>query len=170
MGFVALSRLLQEMEALGLVRDDIRDAANFCLAKELIEVDTGSLNAIRERDSIKATASGWAHLRLLSSRLEYIASVLPTTPLDDRALSARVFDLMQTENRTGKLPFYQAVRIVEGFESYLRSQIQELAAHPGFGSRPQSGSAYVLGKIGDALTYARRENDKTTGQADLLDL
>jgi hypothetical protein len=157
------------MEGLGFVSEDTRDAASFCLVKGLIEVDTSSSEVIRSRDSIKASASGWAHMRILSSRVEYLASVLPTTPLSDKQLSARVFDLMQMENRTGHLHFHQAVQSVESFGTYLRAQERKLAAHPGFGGRSRSGSAYILAKIQEALTHARRENAKLTGQADLLD-
>ena len=86
-GFVALTRLTTLMESLGFVRSDIRDAVHYCVVKELLEVDTSSMDTVRDRDSLKATASGWAHMRILSSRVEYIASVLPTTPMNDKLLS-----------------------------------------------------------------------------------
>ena len=170
MGYVALSRLLLEMESLGFVRSDVKDAALFCLKKELIEVDTSASDIIRDRDSIKATASGWAHMRLLSSRLEYAAAVLPTTPLDDRQLSARIYDFMQTEMRFGRMPYNQAISLVEAFEGYLRRQGGMLASHPGFGGRKQSGTDYVLAKLREAVKFARRENSPVAAQADLLDL
>ena len=169
MGFVALSRLLLEMEILGFVSGDVKEAALFCLKKELIEVDTSSPDRIRDRDSIKTTASGWAHLRLLSSRLEYVVSVLPTTPLDDKQLSARVYDLMQTEARFGKLSLGQSIALLEAFEHYLRCQSNELAAHSGFASRRQSGTSYILDKVAEAIRFARRENSQSSVQADLLD-
>lgn len=169
MGFVALSRLLLEMENLGFVRADVKEAALFCLNKELIEVDTSSSDTIRDRDSLKTTASGWAHMRLLSSRLEYVASVLPTTPLDDKQLSARVYDLMQMELRLGSLPQNQATSLVEGFERYLQHQSSGLAAHPGFANRRQSGTSYIVGKVQEAIKFARREDSMNSGQADFLD-
>jgi hypothetical protein len=109
-------------------------------------------------------------MRLLSSRIEYVASVLPTTPLNDSHLSARIFDLMQTENRSGRPLFHQSVQVVEGFQRYLRRQSQEFLVHPGFADRQRSGSGYILGKLQDALTYARRENAAKSAQADLLDM
>ncbi len=169
MGFVAMPRLLMEMESRGFVRADVENAAHFCLSKELIEVETSSIHVIRPNDSIKASASGWAHMRLLSSRMEYLAAVLPTTPINDKTLSARVFDLMQGENRTGFIHYHQAVAVVEGFEAYLRKQEQALRAHPGFADQKASGAKYVLGKVQEALKFARNENAQLTGQADLLD-
>lgn len=170
MGFIALPRLLLEMEMRGFVREDIRDAAKFCLQKELIEVDTSSIDSIRDRDSVKATASGWAHMRLLSARIEYLSAVLPTTPINDKQLAARAFDLMQVENRTGHIHLHQAVGMVEGFESYLRKQERQLALHPGYDDLQKTGSKYILSKVGEALTFARKETAQISGQADLLDL
>jgi len=170
MGFVALSRLLLEMESIGFVREDVVQASVYLLKKELIEVDTSSPTSIRDRDSIKATASGWAHMRLLSSRVEYISSILPTTPIADSQLYARIFDLMEKESRAGRALYHQNVHAIESFEAYMRGQYQELSAHPGFANRKQSGSTYVLSKIGEALTFARRESARASGQADLLDM
>jgi len=170
MGFVALSRILLEMEDLGFVRSDVKEAALFCLKKELIEVDTSSLEDLRDKDSVKATASGWAHIRLLSSRLEYVAAVLPTTAIDNKQLSARVYDLMQTEQRFGRMPYNQSIAVVEAFESYLRSQNALISVHPGAAHRRLSGSAYIISKVQEAIRFARRENGTGVPQADLLDL
>jgi hypothetical protein len=170
MSFVALSRMLLEMEGLGFVRSDVKEAALFCLKKELIEVDTSSLEELGDKDSVKATASGWAHIRLLSSRLEYVAAVLPTTAIDDKQLSARVYDLMQTEQRFGRMPYNQAITVVQGFESYLNRQSALISAHPGAAQRRLSGSAYIISKVQEAIRFARRENGPGVPQADLLDL
>jgi len=170
MGFVASPRVLFELESFGFVRPDIMDAARFCLVKGLIDVETSSQDIVRERDSIKASASGWAHMRILSSRVEYLAAVLPTTPLNDKTLSARIFDLMQLENRTGLVSFQRSLQIVEGFETYLTRQDTDFLSHPGYAGRGKSGAKYILSKIREALTFGRRESAKVTGQADSLDL
>jgi hypothetical protein len=170
MGFVALSRVLLEMEDLGFVRSDVKQAALFCLKKELIEVDTSSLETIRDKDSVKATASGWAHIRLLSSRLEYVASVLPTTAIANQQLSARIYELMQTEQRFGRMPYNQSIDVVQAFEHYLRDQSELIAAHPGSSHRRQSGSAYIISKVQEAIAFARRESASSAPQVDLLDL
>lgn len=170
MGFVALSRLLEIMEARGFVREDTLDSVRFCLSKGLAENETASPEITREGDCIKASASAWAHMRLLCSRVEYLAAVLPTTPIDDERLSARVFDLMQQENRSGKVRSHQSVALVTDFYEYLRKQEVGLRSHPGFSDAERSGSKYVLSKIEEALAFARTENAKVSGQPDLLDL
>lgn len=169
MGFVAMSRLLADLEAMGFVQSDLREACGFALSKELIEVETSSLTQIRDIDCVKATAGGWAHLRLLSSRLEYLAAILPTTPIDDDKFASRIYDLMQTENRTGRPSFQRYVALVEELERYLRHQYQSLLVHPGYADLKQSGGQYLLGKVQEALNFARREPASGPTQLDLLD-
>jgi len=169
MGYVAMSRVLADLQALGFVRSDVHDACKFALTKELIEVETSSLTSIRDVDCIKATAGGWAHMRLLSSRIEYLASILPTTAVDDDKLAAHVYDLMQTENRIGRPSLNRYIAIVEELEVYLRHQYERLRFHPGYADLPASGAAYLLGKVQEALSFARKERSQGPGQLDLLD-
>jgi hypothetical protein len=109
-------------------------------------------------------------MRILSGRVEYLAAVLPTTPMNDKSLSAKIFDMMKVESRTGQSSFQRSIQIVEGFESYLKKQSTDFSANPGFAGRPKSGSGYILSKVQDALTFGRKESAKVTGQPDLLDL
>jgi hypothetical protein len=71
-------------------------------------------------------------MRILSGRVEYLAAVLPTTPMNDKSLSAKIFDMMQVESRTGQSSFQRSIQIVEGFESYLKKQSTDFSANPGF--------------------------------------
>jgi hypothetical protein len=160
MGFVGLPRLLFHVETLGYVKEDIVSAAKFCLSKGLVEVETSSNDVIREQDCMKATASGWAHMRILASRLEYLGSVLPTTPINDDAFSSRIFDVMQMENRTARLGFHQLTELVRRFDIYLRTQKNSLDIHPGYAANSKNGASYILQKIEEALKFARRESSK----------
>jgi len=169
MGYLSFERCISHMESLGFVRTDAKDASMFCLQKGLIEVDTSSETEIREIDCVKASASGWAHMRILSSRLEYIASILPTTPMNDKALSSRIFERMQAEHNSGYISLHQSISLVEGFLRYLREQRASFGMHPGFSTRERSGTDYVIKKIEEALSFARRESNSISGQADLLD-
>jgi hypothetical protein len=169
MGYVAMSRLLLDMEGLGFVRSDIQDACKFALTKELIEVETSSLTTIRDIDCIKATAGGWAHMRLLSSRIEYLASLLPTTAIDNDKFAAQVYDVMQVENRTGRPSLHRYIALVEQLQVYLRQQHDQLRVHPGYADLKNSGAAYILEKVEEALSFARRERSQSPAQLDLLD-
>jgi hypothetical protein len=108
-------------------------------------------------------------MRLISSRLEYLASVLPTTAMNDARLRARVHDLMQLEIRHGDVYVGQMVGVVELFNAYLRQQHEALLAHPGYADMKESGAKYILSKIEEALRFARRAGDAMPTPADLLD-
>lgn len=170
MGFVAIPRLKEDMEQLGFVQEDVHEALIYALRKGLIEADTSSTKTLRERDCVKSTASAWAHLRVLASRIEYLWAVLPTTPLSDEELANSVFDLMQIEARHGSLYLAQMSRSVALLKRYLTAQAAEQAKFPGFTARSRSGTTYLLAKMDEAMNYARREQPKPTGQIDWLDV
>lgn len=108
LGFVAVSRVQSHLELIGFVDRDVMHACHYLLSSELVEADSATALTLSSTDSVKATASGWVHMRLLAARSEYVWGVLPTTALNDRALDARIFDLMQTEARHGSLFASQA--------------------------------------------------------------
>ena len=168
LGFVSMSRLKDELENMGFVRSDIEEAIRFGLKYELIEADSSIATTIGDADCMKATASGWAHMRILSSRLEYVSAVLPTTLLNNDNLCARIFDLMQSENRFGHLYLSQQLQLVEEFYTYLQEQYNTLKLHPGYAKRPASGARYILDKVAEAVNVARRPQ-VGGGRADLLD-
>lgn len=167
MGFVALERLLQEMEFLGFVRSDTQDAVKYAVRRELIELDTLSLREVRATDCLKATASGWAHMRILSERIEYIASILPTTSIDDDQLSDQIFDGMQTELRVGNPTLSRMTSLATSFLQYLRRQHSAQLAFPGYAHLNGGGGSYVIGKVEAALSFHRMQ--QATAQPDLLD-
>ncbi|MBL4620442.1 MAG: hypothetical protein JKX88_10145 [Marinicaulis sp.] len=169
MGYLSVCRIKDSLESFGFIREDIHAACHFALKKELVEADTAAISTLEDKDCIKATASGWAHLRILSSRIEYLSSILPTTAICDDPFSDRIFDRMQLENKHGRLLFSQSIQLVEQFEHYLKSQYADLSSHPGYADKEKSGAAYVIRKIGEAVTFARKENSKDGTQMDWLD-
>ena len=169
LGFVAVSRLQSHLERLGFVGRDVMSACQHLLAKELIEAESATALTLTPSDSIKATASGWIHMRLLSARSEYVWGVLPTTSMNDRGLEARVFDLMQTESRHGNLYGSQANTVVEHFHRYLQAQHNTLRNYPGYSSPGQTGSPYIIQKVSEAVRL-ERSHALTPTQPDLLDI
>ena len=170
MGFVSVERVLERLEAFGFVRDDIFQAVLYLIRKELVEADSSTSATLCHSDSIKATASGWAHLRILSSRAEYVSSVLPTTPINDPKVVARVADLMQIESRYGSLERPQVAGVVRDFQRYLQDQLKTLRVHPGYAMPGQNGAAYILSKIGEALEFERTGSVLPRTEVDWLDL
>lgn len=170
MGYVSAERVLEHLEKYGFVRDDIFQAILYLVKKELVETDSATATTLSHSDAVKATASGWAHLRILSSRAEYVASVLPTTAINDARLLARTTDLMQIESRFGTLERPQMAGLVRDFQVYLEEQLKSLRVHPGYATPGQNGAAYVLAKIGDALAFERSGSVPNRTELDWLDL
>lgn len=169
LGFVSINRARDQLERLGYVGTDILSAAHHLLARELIEADSATTTTLSEVASIKATASGWAHLRILASRGEYLVSLLPTTAISDRGLEARTFDLMLSENRFGRLVSGQANGVLEDLYEYLRKQFDELKRHPGYVQSGENGGLYLLGKVREAITFANTSQGQVATQVDWLD-
>lgn len=169
MGYFSVSRICDEMEVLGFVRSDIKQACEYVLKNRLVEADTLSAESLDENDCIKATASAWAHMRILSERVEYIHSILPSTPIYDEELRAVVFDRMRLENRFGSLTLSQARGLAERFLTYLVQQNSNLQANFEYNSREQTGAAYIIGKVRAAVERSRVSSDKPQTQLDWLD-
>lgn len=168
LGFVAISRLQSHLERIGFVSRDVMHACHYLLSKELIEADSATALTLSPTDSIKATASGWVHMRLLAARSEYIWGVLPTTALNDQALDARTFDLMQSEARYGHLYPSQINGVVEHFHRYLQAQFESLNSHPGYSAAGLTGSPYIIKKVEEAI-WLERSQTALPMQTDLLD-
>jgi hypothetical protein len=169
LGFVAVSRLQSRLERFGFVDTDVLNACHYLLSNELVEADSATASTLSPADSIKASASGWVHMRLLAARSEYVWGVLPTTALNDRGLDARIFDLMQTEARYGQIYASQVNGVVEHFHRYLQAQFNSLRNHPGYGAVGHSGSLYIIQKVSEAIRVERSQSAQSV-QPDLLDI
>jgi len=169
MGFVAVGKLQEKLESFGYVRPDILAAAQYLLSNDLLDADKAGASAINLGDCVKASASGWAHMRILSARSEYLSAILPTTPINDQKFAARVFELLQIENKFGNLNFGQTLGLLDGLHGYLSSQLRELSSHPGYGDGSPCGARYLLAKLDEARSFMRKQGGQMTGQADFLD-
>jgi hypothetical protein len=151
-GFFTVHRIAEELQRCGFVRDDIVAACTWLLRKQLIEADHMNQTEVVLTDSVKVTASGFIHLRILCERLEYIYGVLTVTPISDHTVGAQIGEYILKENQmmTGG---YQQLRCVELFLEYLQEEITRLrAAYSGFGSE-RSGASFVIKQIQNAIGY-----------------
>lgn len=169
LGYFSVTHIADELEKFGFVREDVYDASKFALNEGLIEADTLSVIELGWRDAVKSTASGWAHLRILVERVEYLSAVLPTTPIYDDHLRDLVFDRMKMENRYGELRLHQAVHLVEQFNKYLLEQKAALDEHPEYGKAAKSGARYVLEKVQAGLDHALGKPRSVQQDVDDLD-
>lgn len=169
LGYFSVTHIADELETLGFVQEDVYDACKFALNEGLIEADTLSVIELGMNDAVKSTASGWAHLRILSERVEYLSAVLPTTPIYDDDLRDLVFDRMKMENRYGELRLHQAIHLVEQFNKYLRAQKRALDEHPEYGKKSRSGAQYILEKVQAGLDHAQGKPRPAQQDVDDLD-
>jgi len=168
LGYYSAASIASRLERFGFVQDDVFGACRFALKSGLIEAETAATKALTSSDCFKASASGWAHIRLLSERLEYLSSILPSTAMNDEKLNDLVFDRMQIENQHGDLTYQQRQKLVEQFCAYLRIQHQSLKVHPGYASAGRTGAEYVISKVQSCIEFSRIDKRKNT-QMDWLD-
>lgn len=169
MGYFSVTHIADELETLGFVREDVHAASKYALKSGLIEADTLSVVELGADDCVKATASGWMHMRILSERLEYLHAVLPTTPIYDGPLRDLVFDRMRIENRYGNLRLHQVTPLVQKFLNYLRDQKSALDGHLKYAGVEKSGANYIIAKVQLALERQTKLQRKSGTQIDLLD-
>jgi hypothetical protein len=103
-------------------------------------------------DSVKVTASGFIHLRILCERLEYIYGVLTVTPICDQTVATQIAEYIRRENQmmTGG---YQQLGGAEVFLKYLQEQFDLMRnAYSEFGS-DRTGASFVIKQIQNAIGY-----------------
>jgi hypothetical protein len=151
-GFFSVQRIAEELQRRGFVREDIVAACSWLLRKQLIEADHMNQTEVVLADSVKVTAAGFIHLRILCERLEYIYGVLTVTPISDQGIATQIADYLRRENQmmTGG---YQQLACAEIFLQYLQAEFAELkAAYAEFES-DRSGASFVIKQIQNAICY-----------------
>lgn len=170
MGYFAVSHIGQDLEKLGFVPEDVLGACEFLVANALIEPDTLSLVNLERNDCVKVTASGFIHMRILSERIEYLSSVLPTTAINDDRFSDKIFDAMRTENATGRLSLSRRLTLTRQLGEYLSSQRKELRRHDGYSAQLKTGADYIIGHIEAAVNnFTEDKPGPRPTQQDFLD-
>jgi hypothetical protein len=142
-----VSRILQ-----GLAGRDVRRALDMFVS---ILPDHMNQSEVDFADSVKVTAAGFIHLRVLSERFEYLYGVLTVTPISDSQTALEISEYLRRENQMDQLGAFQQVRAIESFLEYLRKQFAHLkAAYPEFGN-DRAGAAYAIKQIDSAVRYFR---------------
>jgi hypothetical protein len=150
-GYFTCRHVANELQRLGYSKEDTLGALNLLLKKELISADHMNFVGVGFDDSVRILPSGYIHVRVLASRLEYLFGVLPTTPIFDEVAAKELAEFVKIENARGDLGGFQKARAVDVLYQYLVRQKRTLTnplAEP-------EGAAYVLRKIDQALTHFR---------------
>ena len=161
-GYFSIARIADELQKRGFVREDVLEACSWLVRKNLVEADNMNRVIVTFADSLKITAAGFIHLRILCERIEYLNGVLTVTPVSDPTTARQLADYIRTESKFGQLGGFQQVRAVEIFLDYLKSQYAHLkAAYPEFGLE-RTGSSFVIKQIESALRYFRNPSERQT--------
>jgi hypothetical protein len=152
-GFFTIDRIADDLQRRGFVRADILASCSWLLRKQLIEADHMNQSKVEFHDSVKVTASGFIHIRILSERLEYLYGILTVTPISEKAAAQEISDYLRRENQFGHLGGFQQLRCAEIFLKYLKEEHARLkSAYHEFGS-DRSGASFVIKQTESAIAY-----------------
>ena len=160
-------KVARELQRQGYVLDDTLAALNLLLQRQLIAADHMNFSKVEPDDSVHITASGFIHVRILSARIEYIYGVLPVTPILDREVASKLAEFVRDEKLRGDLGSFQKVRALEIFHGYLARQ-RRINATP-FSPANETGAAYVLNHIAEAIQYFKNVTAAASFAGDELD-
>jgi len=127
-GYVDLSSLAAIFEDAFDNLSDFMRSINRLVSRQLVEVNTRSIENISGASHVRATSAGWFYSRFLSSSFPYLDLVLQDTPLDDyeleRSLRQAVFEVDNLSDREDQKIERMKVRFsrVDSFFNYLENQ------------------------------------------------
>ena len=125
-GYIYIPDLFEYLSGMGYVKEDILWALEDLLEHNLISADHQRNKGINETDYIKITASGYYHIRLISSRSEYLSNV----PFDTFIYNYEVAKKISQNREDSKT---QAFLRTDLMDEYLKDEIAKLrSAFPVF--------------------------------------
>jgi hypothetical protein len=170
-GYFSVEHIADVMQLQGFVRSDARDACNYLVKNMLIEADHMNVDQVEFDDSVRISAAGFIHLRILSERLEYLYGVLPVTPLFDNQTAKLIANTIDIENRNGVVGGYQMLNCVKQFHRYLEHQAHRIRENFAEFGDEGSGTAYILKQIRNTITHFETPASfRSQQQPNLLDV
>jgi len=131
-GYLYVPDVLEYLSDMGFVKEDILWSLEELLQKNLIAADHQRNKGINENDYIKITASGYYHIRLMTSRAEYMANAAFDTPISDYETAKKI-----SQNRDDSKN--QSLLRLRLLEKYLTSELAVLRdSFPAFQQRAVS--------------------------------
>jgi hypothetical protein len=158
-GYWTCRHIAEEMQRFGYIPEDTLLAANYLLHRQLVSADHLNFRAVEFNDSVKISASGFMHLRILPARLEYLFGVLPTTPFADHDTARLIADFVKRESTRGRLAASEKARAVEIFYAHLYGQFGFLRDKQPF-APSWNGASLVLRQMNSSLEGYRNRSDE----------
>jgi hypothetical protein len=154
-----VSDLLSDLEEIGYERDLCLQELNYLVGRGLIESEELSGEAIDEPQAAKIHASGWAHMQILASRVEYLSSCALTAQVTDPD-AAKFSGLTWAGSRQkGQLSPKSNTQIATAFVKYLEREYERACGHPEF-DKKGIGARLLLERASHALKLDQKEWDE----------
>lgn len=118
-GYIFIPDLLEYLSGMGYVKEDVLWAIEKLLEHSLISADHQRNKGINETDYIKITASGYYHIRLISSRSEYLSNV----PFDTFIYN---YDVAKKISQNREDSRKQAFLRTDLMDEYLKDELAKL--------------------------------------------
>ncbi|MGB2679460.1 MAG: type I restriction enzyme HsdR N-terminal domain-containing protein [Candidatus Acidiferrum sp.] len=166
-GYFSGKHVADELQRMGYVPADVLAGLNLLLKRRLVTADHMNFTSLTFQDSVRISASGFIHLRVLARQFEYLFGVIPTTPLMEADVARNAAEAMKFERIKKHVPSYKRMQIVESFYLYLARQ--KHATSTPFSQSMRSGSAYVLHHISAGIQNFKNVNTGRVTESDALD-
>jgi len=160
-GYLQVEFIAQDLSRLAYDRDDILSCMLQLLERGLVVADHQKLKSLNFSDYVKITASGYYHLRFLSTRWEYLSNIAIDTPLLGFE-SGKAMSRLQDDQR-----FHAADRI-ELLTQNLNEQVKAIEISlPNF-SIESEGVQSLKRNFNKAIGFANGEESDNDPQISLL--
>ena len=152
-GYFSIRHISGALQPCGYIVEDIASGCRWLVRKRLIEADHMNNIDVSADDSVKISASGFIHLRILSERLEYLYGIMSVTMVEDRKAISSIRDYINRENQYDRISPHHMAGCVQVFMDYLKNQYEYLRrSYPQFGGK-ETGACFVIDQIQRALDY-----------------
>jgi GTPase SAR1 family protein len=163
-GYLQVESIMEPMAGFGYAREDVLSCMSRLLERGLIVADHQKLKGLAATDYVKITASGYYHLRFLSTRWEYLSNIAFDTPLLG-------YDAAKAMSRYQEDSKDHASARIDLLTQNLNQQVKTIGISiPEFGTR---SNAYVTlkGNVNKAISFSlgddRSDNISEQGSLDL---
>jgi hypothetical protein len=168
-GYFTCRHVADVLQIYGYVPEDVLNALNYLLRKQLISADHMNHVAVGFDDSVHVMAAGWIHLRVLPERLEYLYGTLPTVPFSDQDVARQITETLYAESIHGDVQASAKARAVRQFFRYLDWQHTVVRKRDIHTDEAISGASYVLAKIDACLKFFFTKGIMSSDESDVLD-
>ena len=142
---------------------------NYLLGRQLLIADNFNNIEVTIDDSVKITAAGFIHLRVLTERIEYLSGVLPVVPISEEKTCAAIATYVNRESQRGYATLAEKIRAIEALLKFLKLELARREKNPFFDAST-SGAVYVLNAMERTVKRYYKLDEKLQSDRDQLDL